>query len=224
MNNWCLNVFSKPHLIAALALISAASSHAADSGKAPDLTKARQIAETVCAACHGADGNSTGPANPKLAGQIPEYLHKQLRNFKGLDGKDNARQTGGQAGVMVGMVAALGEQDLQTLAIYYAGQTLKPEKASGKREDLDLGQRLWRAGDMSKGLPACAGCHGPTGAGLPSQYPRLSGQFAAYTEAQLKLFRNGERRNDPNRMMRTIAAKMSDAEIKAVADYAAGLR
>ncbi len=185
----------------------------------PDLAKAKQTAEQVCGACHGTDGNSQIPVNPKLAGQHAEYLNKQLRNFKSEGGKPAERANP----IMGGMVAALSEDDMKGLATYFAGQQLKPESAKNKAS-IELGQKLWRAGDVKRGIPACAACHGPAGAGLPAQYPRLSGQFADYTEAQLKAFRAGERANDPAKMMRTIALKMTDPEIKAVADYAAGLR
>lgn len=196
--------------------------HANEEHAAPkaDPAAAKPIVDQVCVACHGADGNSAAPVNPKLAGQHQEYLYKQLSNFKGKDGKPAERVNG----VMGGMVAALSEADMRNLAAYFAGQTLKPETAKGTRESVDLGQKIWRAGDLSKGLPACAGCHGPAGAGLPAQYPRIAGQYAEYTEAQLKAFRAGERANDPAKMMRMIAIKMTDPEIKAVADYAAGLR
>ena len=185
----------------------------------PDLAKAKQTAEQVCGACHGTDGNSQIPVNPKLAGQHAEYLNKQLRNFKSEGGKPAERANP----IMGGMVAALSEDDMKGLATYFAGQQLKPESAKNKAS-IELGQKLWRAGDIKRGIPACAACHGPAGAGLPAQYPRLSGQFADYTEAQLKAFRAGERANDPAKMMRTIALKMTDPEIKAVADFAAGLR
>ncbi|WP_374265082.1 cytochrome c [Zoogloea sp.] len=185
----------------------------------PDLAKAKQTAEQVCGACHGADGNSQIPTNPKLAGQHAEYLNKQLNNFKSDGGKPAERANA----IMGGMVAALSPEDMKGLATYFASQQLKPESAKNKAT-IDLGQRLWRAGDLKRGIPACAACHGPAGAGLPAQYPRLAGQFADYTEAQLRAFRAGERANDPAKMMRTIALKMTDPEIKAVADYAAGLR
>ena len=125
--------------------------------------------------------------------------------------------------IMGGMVATLSEADMKGLAAYFASQQLKPESAKNKAT-IELGQKLWRAGDIKRGIPACAACHGPAGAGLPAQFPRLAGQFADYTEAQLKAFRAGERANDPAKMMRTIAIKMTDPEIKAVSDFAAGLR
>ena len=185
----------------------------------PDLAKAKQTAEQVCGACHSVDGNSQIPANPKLAGQHAEYLYKQLKNFKA-EGSAPAERPNA---VMGGMTAALSDADMKSLAAYFAGQTLKPESAKNKAS-IDLGQKLWRSGNLARGIPACAACHGPAGAGLPAQYPRLAGQFADYTEAQLKAFRAGDRANDPAKMMRTIALKMTDPEIKAVSDYAAGLR
>jgi cytochrome c553 len=112
---------------------------------------------------------------------------------------------------------------MKSLAHYFAGQQLQPEAAKNV-ETVERGQQIWRAGIAEKGVPACAACHGPAGAGMPAMYPRLSGQFADYTEAQLKAFRDGVRSNDPNQMMRMIALKMTDAEMKAVSDYAAGLR
>ena len=207
---------------AAMAILLATSivTHASDEAKAKaDPAKGKAIAETVCVACHGADGNSAASANPHLAGQIEEYLFKQLKNFKAADGKPAARNNA----IMGGMVAALSEDDMKNVAAWFASQKLKPATAKDESK-LALGQKLWRQGDFKKGIPACAGCHGPAGAGMPAQYPRLSGQFAEYTEAQLKAFRVEERGNDPEKMMRTIAAKLSDVEIKAVSEYAAGLR
>ena len=207
---------------AAMAILLATSfvTHASDEAKAKaDPAKGKAIAETVCVACHGADGNSAASANPHLAGQIEEYLFKQLKNFKAVDGKPAARNNA----IMGGMVAALSEDDMKNVAAWFASQKLKPEAAKNEAS-IALGKKLWRQGDFKKGVPACAGCHGPAGAGLPAQYPKLAGQFPEYTEAQLKAFRTEERANDPEKMMRMIAAKLSDVEIKAVAEYAAGLR
>jgi cytochrome c553 len=203
-------------LAAALATLTAVAAEPPFKG---DAAKAQGIVNQVCAACHAADGNSQIPVNPKLAGQVPEYLHKQLTNFKAAAGKKAERENP----VMAGMVANLSPEDMRNIAAYFAGQAAKP--GSAKSKDLVvLGQKVYRGGIAAKGLPACASCHGPSGAGMPAQYPRLSGQYAEYTEAQLKAFRAGERANDPNNMMRVVAAKMSDREIQAVADYIAGLR
>lgn len=185
----------------------------------PDLAKAEATVNQVCAACHAADGNSIAPANPKLAGQFPEYLHKQLADFKGKDGKKPARQSA----VMNGMVANLSDSDMSGLAAYFSGQKLKPAAASDK-ELAAHGQKLWRGGNAAQGIPACEGCHGPAGAGIPAQYPRLAGQYAEYLAAQLKGFREGTRANDPNGMMRGVAAHLTDRDIRALAEYAAGLR
>jgi cytochrome c553 len=186
---------------------------------AQDAAKAQSIAAQVCAACHAADGNSIGPANPKIAGQIPEYLHKQLVDFKAQGGKKAARENA----VMSGMVANLSEADMRNLAAYYSGQKLKPAAAADK-ELAALGQKVWRGGNAQTGVPACAGCHGPTGSGIPAQYPRVAGQYAEYIATQLRAFREGGRANDPNGMMRGVAARLSEREIKAVAEFAAGLR
>ena len=191
---------------------------AADMPKA-DIAKGQAIVTKVCAACHAADGNSVVPVNPKLAGQIPEYLHKQLSNFKaGPNGKAERPNP-----VMTAFASALSPEDMSNVVAYLAGQ--KPKSGAAKSKDtVVLGQKLWRGGDVAKGIPACASCHGATGAGLPVQYPRLAGQHADYMEVQLKAFRAGERANDAGKAMRTVALKMTDAEIKAVADYAAGLK
>lgn len=188
----------------------------------PDVAKGQAIATQVCAACHGPDGNSIAPANPnnpKLAGQIPEYLSKQLANFKPRGGNKPERENA----IMAGMVANLSEPDLRSVAAFFAGQALKPASARDKQLAAE-GQRLWRGGNAATGVPACAGCHGPAGAGMPAQYPRLSGQYGEYIEAQLKSFKAGQRANDPNRMMRDVAERMSEREMRAVAEYAAALR
>src|SRR3954468_20842873 len=186
---------------------------------AQDADKAQSIAAQVCAACHAADGNSIGPANPKIAGQFPEYLHKQLVDFTPQGGQQPAREDP----VMTSMVANLSEADMKNLATSFAGQQFKPAAAADK--DLAAaGQKLWRGGNAQTGVPACAGCHGPTGAGIPGQYPRVAGQFSEYLGTQLRAFKEGGRANDPNGMMRGVASRMSEREIKAVAEYAAGLR
>ena len=205
-----------------LAVLLAASyaSFAAEEAKIkPDLAKAKAIAESVCIACHGADGNSALPTNPILAGQGAEYLLKQLTEFKAPEGKLAIRNNP----VMAGMTSTLSREDMQGLAQYFSQQKQKPSSATNRKLVI-TGQNLWRKGDFERGIPACAGCHGPSCAGVPNQYPRLSGQYAEYTELQLKNFRSEERSNDSEKIMRTIADKLSDKQIKALADYIAGLR
>jgi len=184
-----------------------------------DPAKAQPIVNQVCMACHAADGNSAIPANPSLAGQHPEYTYKQLRNFKSQGGKPAERNNG----VMAGMVANLSDDDMKNLAAYFASQ--KPKSLAAR--DAALAKQceaIYRGGIQAKGVAACASCHAPNGAGMPAQFPRVAGQHAEYTAAQLTAFRAGQRANDPAQMMRMIAAKMSDQEIKAVSEYIAGLR
>lgn len=184
----------------------------------PDLAKGQKIVSQVCVACHGADGNSPTPANPKLAGQGADYIEKQLRNFKAAQGKKPERENA----IMAGMAATLFPDDIRNVAAYLSSQ--KPKGGvSQSRELVFAGQKLYRGGNAATGLPACAGCHGPNGAGVPAQYPRLAGQYAEYTLSQLKAFHDSRRSNDTNRMMRAIAAKMSDTEMRALSDYIAGL-
>lgn len=218
-----------PSLVIAL-LAATAPVHANETAAATykgDAAKGQPIASAVCGACHGADGNSVVPVNPKLAGQNADYLFKQMKNFKtGPEGKPERVNA-----IMNGMIAAYDENQMRDFAAYFSSQVQKGEVAKNP-DTIEMGRKLFRAGDISKGLPACAGCHGPAGGGIPAMYPRIGGQFPDYLEAQLKAFRasgadpkdaNG-RSNDPNMMMRMVAVKMTDAEIKAVADYIAGLR
>jgi cytochrome c553 len=204
--------------LAAAGLLWAAPAAAQDAAK-PDLARGEQLARQVCMACHAADGNSVAPANPKLAGQHARYLYKQLTDFKPQGGKKAARENA----LMAGMAANLSDPDMRALAAYYGSQELRPA-AAGDKDLAVLGQKIWRGGIAEKNIAACAGCHGPDGAGIPGQYPRLAGQFGEYVDAQLKLFRASGRANDPNGVMRGVAARMSDEEIRAVAEYAAGLR
>ena len=180
--------------------------------EAKPVTSAEATVKAVCSACHGADGNSVITLNPKLAGQHPEYLLKQLTNFKA-GTRANA--------VMSGMAANLTPDDMKKLAAYFAAQktTLAKAKSNGTGS---LGEKIYRGGIAATGVPACAACHGANGAGIPKQYPRLSGQHADYALQQLRTLRTGERANAP--MMMAIAAKMTDAEMQAVADYMQGLR
>lgn len=192
---------------------------AAEPVAVPDPAKGKAVAAQICVACHGVDGNSPLPANPKIAGQIQEYLHKQLANFKVVAGKKPERENA----IMGAMAAPLSAEDLRNVSAWYASQKSTAGVAKNK-DTVTLGQKLYRGGDTEKGLPACAACHGASGAGVPSQYPRLAGQYAEYTELQIKAFRDGQRANDANKMMRMVAAKMSDREIRAVSDYIAGMR
>ena len=166
----------------------------------------------ACAACHGADGNSGTPANPKLSQQHPEYLVKQLQEFKSGKRKN---------AVMQGMAAALSDADMTNISYWVTAKKAKPGFAKDK-ELVALGERIYRGGVADRQIAACAGCHSPTGAGIPSQYPRLSGQHADYTAAQLTAFRDGVRGN--SQQMTQVAAKLNDREIRALADYVAGLR
>ena len=206
-------------IMALAATLSVVAAGAAEPPFKGDAAKAQGMVNQVCAACHAADGNSQIAVNPKLAGQIPEYLYKQLANFKAAAGKKAERDNP----VMAGMVAGLSPEDMRNLAAHYAGQAAKPSAAKSK-DLVALGQKIYRGGIASKGVAACASCHGPNGAGMPAQYPRLSGQHAEYVEVQLKAFRSGERANDPGSMMRGVAEKLSDREIQGVSDYIAGLR
>ena len=201
--------------LAALALstLPVASALAAAPAPAfkPDLAKGQQLAVT-CLACHTADGSRGAPANPILQGQHPEYLVKQLIEFKSGKRKN---------AIMAGMAAALSEEDMKHIAAFYASKPA-PKGFAGNKDTVALGESIWRGGIASKGVPACAACHGPAGSGMPAQYPRIAGQHVAYTEAQMNAFRLGERGN--NAQMITIAGKMTEREIKAVSDFAAGLR
>lgn len=178
----------------------------------PDLQKGEASFGAVCAACHGADGNSGTPMYPKLAQQHPEYLVKQLQEFKS-DKRNNA--------IMKGFASMLSDDDMKNIAYWVTAKAAKPGFAKDK-ELVTLGERIYRGGIADRQVPACAGCHSPNGAGIPAQYPRLSGQHAEYAVAQLTAFRDGVRKN--SLQMTQVAAKMNDREIKAVADYIAGLR
>jgi cytochrome c553 len=206
-------------LAAALAgSLLSASAHAQIAVKG-DPAKAQQLVSQVCAACHGADGNSAIPTNPVLAGQHPEYAFKQLTNFKAEPGKTPERPSP----VMTAIVANLSRDDMANASLYFAAQEPKPRPARNA-ELVKLGQSIYRGGVVSKGIASCASCHGPNGSGIPSQFPRVAGQHAQYTTDQLKAFRGEARANDPNRMMRAIASKLSDREMEAVAQYVQGLR
>jgi cytochrome c553 len=166
---------------------------------------------TACLTCHGPKGQSAIATWPKLSAQHAAYTAKQLKNFK-----DGTRANP----IMMGMAATLTEQDMSNISAYLAGQPVSQGVAQNK-DTIELGQSIYRGGIAAKGVPACAACHSPTGAGIPSQYPRMGGQWAEYNAAQLLAFREGARKNSTQ--MTTIATKLSDQEMKAVADYMAGL-
>lgn len=176
-----------------------------------DLAKGEASFAGVCAACHAPDGNSLIPLNPKLAQQHPQYIIKQLTEFKA-GKRENA--------IMTGMAAALSDDDMKNIAYWVSSKKATPGAAKEKELVL-LGEKIYRGGIPDRQIPACAGCHSPNGAGIPAQYPRLSGQHAEYAVAQLTAFRDGVRNN--SLQMTQVAAKLNDREIKAVADYISGL-
>lgn len=199
-------------LLALSTALAAGSALAAAPAPKADPAKGKVIVEQVCAACHGVDGNSVASTNPTLAGQSQSYLLQQLHNFK--DGKRKDP-------IMMGMVAPLSDQDMANLAAYFSEQKVKPRDATDKTQ-LALGKEIYRVGVASTKVPACMSCHGPAGKGLPEKYPRLGSQHAAYIAKQLHDYKLGETRN--NAIMADIAKRMSDAEMKAVAEYISGLR
>ena len=203
-------------LLASLLTVAALAAPAlpafAQAAAKPDLVKGEASYAAVCAACHGADGNSMIPNQPSLAQQHPEYLAKQLMEFKSGKRVDP---------VMSGMAAVLTDEDVVNVSAWLAKQ--KAAENTAKDKDLAaLGERIYRGGLQDRQIAACAGCHSPNGVGIPAQYPRLSGQHADYTVAQLVNFRDGKRTNSTQ--MTGVASKMTDREIKAVSDYIAGLR
>ncbi len=205
-----------PRLLATLFATAAISAPALAADAAapakPDLARGAQISAEVCGACHTADGTRGLPANPNLQGQHPEYLVKQLTEFK--SGKrENA--------VMTAMASTLSEADMRNVAAFYASKPAVPGAAKDK-DTVRMAERIYRGGIAGLRVPACSGCHTPDGAGIPSQYPRLGGQHAEYTASQLTAFRDGTRTN--NDQMTGVAARLNDREIKALADYIDGLR
>ena len=205
-------------LASAILALSVFSSFAADPAPAapvekvkPDLVKG-EASFASCSGCHGADGNSGTPAYPKLAQQHPEYIVKQLQEYK--SGKRaNA--------IMAGIAGGLTEDDMKHIAFWVTTNKAKLGAATDK-DLVALGERIYRGGIQERQITACAGCHSPNGAGIPAMYPRLSGQHAEYTATQLTYFRDGIRKN--NLIMTQVAARLNDREIKALADYIAGLR
>jgi len=219
-------------MLGASVISSSFAAEGAAAAAKPDATKGAQLFDqgdasrgiVACASCHGAGGNSSIPVNPNLAAQPHEYLAKQLADFQTKQGADKPARNGagGNPTPMTAMAQNLTPEDMSNVALYLAQQPLKEPATAGQEDLVELGRKIWRAGLPERNVPACASCHSANGAGLPAQYPRLAGQFPAYLEEQLKLFRSGDRANNP--VMQEIADRMSDADIKAVADYAAGLR
>jgi cytochrome c553 len=205
---------------AMLAVVLSASAQAAAPAAEPVAAPKTPppIVTQVCAGCHGLDGNGTAPANPKLAGQSEQYLMRQLQGFRIKEGGTAAER---QNPLMAGFAMMLTPDTMREVAAYYAAQKFQPSAARNK-ELAVAGQKIYRAGIAAKNIPACSGCHGPSGAGIPVQYPRVGGQYAEYVAAQLVAFRQGTRKNSAQ--MSAIAARMSDAEISATAEYIAGLR
>jgi len=205
--------FMKSTVALILAAMFASPLFAAESKAAfkPDLAKGQATAAT-CMACHTADGTRGLSANPILQGQHPEYLVKQLTEFKAGKRKN---------AIMQGFAAMLSEEDMKNVAAFYASKPV-PKGVAKNKDTVTLGEQIYRGGIMAKQVPACAGCHSPNGAGIPAQYPRIGSQHMEYTESQLIAFRSGLRAN--NAQMMTISARLSDTEMKALADYIAGLR
>jgi cytochrome c553 len=179
-------------------------------------SEAGQARAIPCSACHGADGNSVNPLWPSIAGQHATYIFEQLQAFK------NGRRSNI---LMSAQTFALTDEDMANLAVYFSEQT-PAARAVADESLVGQGQALYRGGDLEEGIPACMACHGPTGSGNPAaSYPSLSGQHAAYTALQLVAYRGGERKSDgPTKVMRQIAAELSDEQIEALASYIQGLR
>jgi cytochrome c553 len=207
-----LNVILAGAALASFVVTGFASEAVAPAAAKADLAKGEASFNGVCAACHGPEGNSVIPVNPKLSQQHPDYLVKQLTEFKA-GKRENA--------VMLGMSAALSESDMKNIAAWLATKKASPGESKDK-DAAALGAKIYKGGIADRQIPACAGCHSPNGAGIPAQYPRLKGQHADYAVAQLTAFRDGVRNN--SLQMTQIAAKLNDREIKAVADYIAGLK
>ena len=205
----------KYNVLLALAGLTMAAGALANPTPAPvpaDPAKGKLIAEQICAACHGVDGNSVAAANPVLAGQHPDYIVKQLTEFK--SGKRNNA-------IMLGMASTLSDQDMKNVAAWFGTQKPKAREAQDPKT-MEAGRAIYRTGIASAKVPACMACHGPAGNGMPSQYPRVGSQFGSYIEAQMLAFKKGERANNP--IMTDIAKRMSDSDTKTVSNYISGLR
>ncbi len=205
--------------LASVALAANGPAAATLSAQAPDAAQLRhgQALARSCAACHGADGNASGPQFPKLAGQDAAYLERELERFRpARPGAPAARRSP----VMNPIAQGLSEQDRRDLAAYFASCKLKPALAP-QAADLPAGARIWRGGILGRRVPACAACHGADGHGIPPLYPSLAGQWSEYLVSQLRAFRDGTR-NDQG-PMHDIASRMTETQIREVADFASGL-
>ena len=180
--------------------------------KAEVIARGLQIAGAVCVACHGLDGMSAVPGNPNISGMPEQYIAKQLELFK-----SGARKNA----TMQGMVANLSEADMKALGLYYFAQRAKPTAIARDKALAEVGQKIYRAGIAELKVPACSGCHGGAGAGIPALYPRLAGQWQEYTLAALKNFSSGERKNT---QMQAISGRLREKDMQAVAEYIAGMR
>ena len=195
-----------------MSLVYASIGAAAATAPAADAERGKQIATTVCAACHAADGNSTIAANPILAGQHGGYIALQLAAFK-----SGARPSP----IMQGMAAALSPEDMANVGAYYEQQKPSGGEMARDKAAMARGQQIWRSGNKAMGIPACAGCHGAAGHGIPVQYPRLAGQHPGLTLGWLQAYASGAR---PSPVMGPIASKLNDNDMKAVTEYVTGLR
>jgi cytochrome c553 len=201
-------------LISTTGLVSSSWANVPAPATKGDAAKAQKIVNEVCGACHNTDGNSNNPTYPSLAGQHPEYTAKQLTEFR-----SGARKNA----TMAPNAAKLSDDDILNLAAYYSAQQPKAKQAKDAALAAE-GKKIYMGGNQGSGVPACASCHGPAGSGIPAQFPRLASQQGKYVLSQLKHFRSGDRANDGGKMMQVIARKMTDQEMKAVAEYISGLR
>ena len=212
----------KRTLAAALMLVAGAAyanteapgvtAKAAAPTKAEQMARGQQIASTVCVACHGLDGASAVAANPNIGGMPEQYIAKQLAAFKSGERKNP---------IMQGMVANLTPEDMKSIGAYYFAQRPKTSAIARDATVAGKGQKIYRAGIAELKIPACAGCHGGAGAGIPAAYPRLAGQWPDYALAQLKAYANGDRKNA---QMNAITARMRESDMLAVVEYMAGMR
>ncbi|MDE2387618.1 MAG: cytochrome c4 [Betaproteobacteria bacterium] len=198
---------------------TAAESNAAAPAAPATPANAQEIASGVCAGCHNPDGNSVIPMNPILAGQQAEYITKQLMDFKATETEPAKRNSP----VMSSMVAALSQDDMKKLGEYYAQQKTIPSQVAADEKLLATGKILYHGGNIENGIPACASCHGPTGAGIVPRYPGVAGQHAEYTLTQLNQFNTGDRAND-NKVMQKVVHRMSANEKRAVSAYISTMR